>query len=108
MLGTFATVLVNVIPAIIEGGLINMGFRKYASAVENFASAVDKFDQQWRTTNTILVAMPFICFILMVLNKKGIAWGWWTFDFCLLAAPLEGLCSLSPQPLSPGGRRPTS
>ena len=48
-----------------QGGLINMGFRKYASAVENFASAVDKFDQQWRTTNTILVAMPFICFILM-------------------------------------------
>ena len=48
-----------------QGGLINMGFRKYASAVDNVASAVDKFDQQWRMTNTILVTMPFICFILM-------------------------------------------
>ena len=45
-----------------QGGLINMGFRKYASAVDKFASVLDS---QWHTTNTILVAMPFICFILM-------------------------------------------
>ena len=44
-----------------QGGLINMGFRKYASAVDKFASVLDS---QWHTTNTILVAMPFICFIL--------------------------------------------